>query len=851
GQIFLGGLFPAHLDYDQSKQSCQITSIRGIEQALAMIYAIEKVNNATQLLPNITLGYHIRDTCSNVRHTLKDILNFVPYTQDLVTGSIGYNLLNKYGCNMSSIRLDQNNTLGVAAVVGPSSSSTTLPSTNVLGVFSIPAVTYGATSGIFIDRIQYDNLFRTLPSDHQQARAIADLIYGFGWTYIATVTVDDIYSRLFMDLIQRRLRLKSICVAKDLYFPQTNNTQRIQSIISQLADLSNVSAIILIAQEKEALSVLKEANNQGLTGKIWIGTESWSDSAELLKLSRDIVGGLLGVVPRSQPSDEFYRYFQNHLAQGDHPSLTQLVEEKLGCRFAQQTCTLVRSNYDNRPQNCGKSVYFVNSEGNKVDFIIDGVNAIAEALHQSLNCTSSYCLPLIHLNRKAYLNTLRHIKIKNSQGNMLSFNDNGEITRNYSIINLQFDENNPNCGYFASVGDWYNNKLNLHYQAVRFQNGTATNIPSSRCSFECQLGYRRVRPDSQSCCWQCAKCGDGEVSNGTTVYCQACGLCEQPVANRSYCVAIPITRVSWDHPVSIAILVGVFLIALLTTFVACIFLRYRDTPIVKASNRLLSTLHIISVYYILAVAPAFVYDPNDVVCEVQFVIFATSITFCMAILLTKTNSVSKIFQVRLRSRTPFGKSKNRESYMQLLFIFGITSVSVIIVIVGSILDIPRLRDKICKGKEAFSRCESDTHLGITFSAVYFCLLGTICSFLAWRTRNLPNNFNEAKYICFCSICMWMICILTIPGYYGTDGVLRAVFSSLGIACFALCVLVFLFLPKVYTILFKPELNTKEHCMRSISQYTFRKASTAPIRGAPAGRISDAGIHTPNGSAPSS
>lgn len=133
GQVLLGGLFPAHVDYDPSKQLCQTTSIRGIEQAFAMMYAIEKVNNATNLLPNITLGYHIHDSCFSVRHTLKNIINFIPYTQDLVTDSIGYNLLNKYGCNMTSIQLDQNNTLGVAAVVGPSISSTTMPSSNVLG----------------------------------------------------------------------------------------------------------------------------------------------------------------------------------------------------------------------------------------------------------------------------------------------------------------------------------------------------------------------------------------------------------------------------------------------------------------------------------------------------------------------------------------------------------------------------------------------------------------------------------------------------------------------------------------------------------------------------------------------
>uniref|UniRef100_A0A3B5K172 Receptor ligand binding region domain-containing protein n=1 Tax=Takifugu rubripes TaxID=31033 RepID=A0A3B5K172_TAKRU len=77
GDISLGGLFPVHARGHDGKPCGELKKEKGIHRLEAMLFALDCINNDNNLLPNITLGSRILDTCSRDTHALEQSLTFV------------------------------------------------------------------------------------------------------------------------------------------------------------------------------------------------------------------------------------------------------------------------------------------------------------------------------------------------------------------------------------------------------------------------------------------------------------------------------------------------------------------------------------------------------------------------------------------------------------------------------------------------------------------------------------------------------------------------------------------------------------------------------------------------------
>ncbi|KFQ38957.1 Metabotropic glutamate receptor 4, partial [Mesitornis unicolor] len=77
GDITLGGLFPVHGRGVEGKACGELKKEKGIHRLEAMLFALDRINNDPDLLPNITLGARILDTCSRDTPALEQSLTFV------------------------------------------------------------------------------------------------------------------------------------------------------------------------------------------------------------------------------------------------------------------------------------------------------------------------------------------------------------------------------------------------------------------------------------------------------------------------------------------------------------------------------------------------------------------------------------------------------------------------------------------------------------------------------------------------------------------------------------------------------------------------------------------------------
>ncbi len=77
GDVTLGGLFPVHARGVPGMPCGDIKKENGIHRLEAMMYALDQINGDDELLPNVTLGARILDTCSRDTYALEQSLTFV------------------------------------------------------------------------------------------------------------------------------------------------------------------------------------------------------------------------------------------------------------------------------------------------------------------------------------------------------------------------------------------------------------------------------------------------------------------------------------------------------------------------------------------------------------------------------------------------------------------------------------------------------------------------------------------------------------------------------------------------------------------------------------------------------
>lgn len=91
-----------------------------------MMFAIEEINNSSDLLPGVTLGYRIFDSCPSIPLSIRSSLS----------------LVNRYESETDSC--DKLST--VHAVIGDTTSTSTIGIARTMGPLHIPVVSFISTS---------------------------------------------------------------------------------------------------------------------------------------------------------------------------------------------------------------------------------------------------------------------------------------------------------------------------------------------------------------------------------------------------------------------------------------------------------------------------------------------------------------------------------------------------------------------------------------------------------------------------------------------------------------------------------------------------------------------------------
>ncbi|XP_040180764.1 extracellular calcium-sensing receptor-like [Rana temporaria] len=167
---------------------------REYRHLLAFIFAIDVINRSPDILPNITLGYHVYDSCGHVNKAIKDVLQILSgHTKEAPN----------YSCMERG---------ALAGFIGDLNSDTTLQMAQLLNLYGYTQISYGARDTLLSDRKMYPNFFRTVPDDEMQYVAIAKLLERLKWNWVGILTSDDEYGEREIRQLSKHLSNHGICI---------------------------------------------------------------------------------------------------------------------------------------------------------------------------------------------------------------------------------------------------------------------------------------------------------------------------------------------------------------------------------------------------------------------------------------------------------------------------------------------------------------------------------------------------------------------------------------------------------------------------------------------------------------
>ncbi|CAJ0968823.1 unnamed protein product [Ranitomeya imitator] len=286
--------------------------------------------------------------------------------------------------------------------------------------------------------------------------------------------------------------------------------------------------------------------------------------------------------------------------------------------------------------------------------------------------------------------------------------------------------------------------------------------PKSQCTKSCLPGSRKVPGNSiYFCCYGCIPCSEGEISNTSdNENCRKCPDHEWSNENKTQCVPKLVEFLSYsDDGIPVIALSGSILLLTVTAVILGIFIRYQHTPIVRANNKNLSFILLISIMLSFLCVFLFLGRPVDSTCMLRQICTGLLLSVSISSLLAKTIMVYIAFKA-----TKPGSVWRTWTGVKLPNCVLLICTSVQVVICMSWLTLcPPFQDLDTHSytEKIIVQCNEGSDLW------FYSVLGYMGILAAPRT--LPDSFNEAKYITFSMLVFCSVWIAMIPAYLSTRG----------------------------------------------------------------------------------
>ncbi|XP_012732622.2 taste receptor type 1 member 1-like [Fundulus heteroclitus] len=784
GDYLIGGLFDIHHvnssvylrrpeAIDCSSQAFSLSNYRKVQ---LMRFSVEQINNSTNLLPNVSLGYDIFDQCS-------DTQNFPEM----------FNLMSENGVVQP---WDEPQTKNFSiepkaiAVVGAFTSTNTLAVAPLFMSKLIPMVSYGAASSALSQKSKFPSFLRTVHSNKEIIDVMANIIVHFSWRWVAFLYSDNDFGVDGLELFIKAIKDTEICLA----YSKGLNDDTEYSQTFKILEEQKLNTIIVFSTDLHGEALIESAIRLNVTKKVWITGDTWSLNKRLLALEGiKNIGTVLGVAQSVLPIPGFDNFIYS--TQGQRPKEHGFCNQDCNCS------NIIPEDIISMDPSFSFAVY-------------SAVYAIAHALHNVLQCEAIKCNHDIKVHPYKVLEELRksNFTLLNVS---IGFNDDGNpMFGSYSIVFWNHRSIAEEIGFYK-----FYPSVSFFINSSKIKWFTNQKVPISQCSQECPSGYAKTQTGVHKCCFKCEICPNGTYINTAEdpYNCVSCKETEWSEPGSTKCSQRLMEYVPFTDAGAILIITGACILVGLTVAVTFLFTINYTTPVVKSAGGPMCFL-ILSCLILCSLSVFFYFGkPTTVSCILRYLPFLLFYTVCLACFVVRSFQIVCIFKIA--AKIPKLQNWWMKYHGQWLVITGAFVIQVIFLISSYCVGTPiPHRDAVSYKDRIILGC--NINIAATIVSVIVPLsLCTLCFIFSYMGKDLPKNYNEAKAITFCLLLLIFTWIIFATGYILYQGRHIHTFNALAVLSSLFSFLLWYFLPKCYIIVLQPHKNTQQYFQGLIQNYT--------------------------------
>ncbi|XP_077779807.1 vomeronasal type-2 receptor 26-like [Podarcis muralis] len=688
---------------------------------------------------------------------------------------------------------------------------------SISGIYKIPQLSYGFVPH---DKVRSPFVYQMTPKQEIQYQGMVQLLLHFRWTWVGLFAPDNDNGEKFLSTLTPLMTSNEICVA----FTKRVLLQTWLWIPHEAPALwRQVNVFVYSADSQYGLFIIMEV--QSLLERIETGGKVWIITA----LQNTILFGDIKSFRYAHGSFSFvmktkkmtkYKYYEpisfRSLNVWGKAYVCSYSKHALSVK-GWERCREEKMWLRMLPQ---EMVGGIQSQDSYVNYL--SIQAVAQALNAAYSFSSKRMsivgkggrleLPRLQpWQLHPFLKEVHLYSNTSSEGQYLD--ENGALAIDFDIVNwVLFPNNSRGRVKIGSIERQKSSKLKftINPEAIVWPKLFKKTIPRSRCTESCQPGYaKKIQEGRPHCCYDCSPCSEGTISTQEDAdECFKCPEDQHPNEDRHQCVPKLITFLSYEESLGILLASSALFLSLITGIVFGIFVKSRNTPIVKANNRDLSYILLISLLLSFLSSFLFIGQPTKATCLMQQVAFSTIFSVAVSSILAKTITVVLAFLAAKpgnRGRRWLGKCFAHS------VVISCSSLQVVICTLWLGLSPPFPEsDMHSQPAEIILQCNEGSAAMFYVALSYMGFLAAICFTVAFLARQLPGAFNEAKLITFSMLVFCSVWVSFVPTYLSSKGKYMVAVQVFSILASSAGLLGCIFLPKCYIIILRPDLNMKEH-----------------------------------------